>query len=182
MILDESLLIQLKDGQAAAYEVLVGHFEEPLYRFFLYAHGDHHMAQEQSAETFTQLVRSLPKMKGGCDQLRAYVFGIARNVQRRQWRKKKAQHVSLTVAMEESDNRPSPARQASDREQLQRVLSAIQSLDEPVRNVMVLKFVEEFSLDEIAQALQMPVGTVKSHVHRGRARLKHIFAEEECET
>lgn len=182
MILDESFLGRLRQGQAAAYEVLVEHFEGPLYRFFLCAHGDHHMAQEQSAETFAQLVRSLPKMKGNCNQLRAFVFGVARNVQRRHWRRKNDKHLPLTVAPETVDNRPSPVQQASDREQLERALDAIRRLGDPIGNVMVLRFVEHLSLDEIAESLQMPVGTVKSHVHRGRARLKQIFAEEECET
>ena len=182
MTLDDSLLDRLKDGDAAAYEILVEQFEGPLYRFLLCSHGNHHLAQEQSAETFAQLVRSLPNMKGGCQQLRPFVFAVARNVQRRQWRKRNKTHLPLAIALDKSDDRPSPAQEASDREQLQRALSAIRCLREPVRTVMVLRFVEHLSLEEIAESLQIPMGTVKSHIHRGRARLKQTFAEEECET
>ncbi len=178
----DDLLKQLKNGCPEAYEALVRHFEGPLYRFFLCAHGNHHLAQDQSADTFAQLVRSLPSMKGGAEQLRSFVFGVARNVQRRRWRQKATHPVSLTLADEACDNRPTPLQEAAGREELQRVLEAIRQLDEPVRSVLILRFVESLSLDEIAQTLEMPVGTVKSHIHRGRKRLAEILAEEECET
>ena len=71
MLPDESFLDQLKAGLPAAYVILVERFEGPLYRFFLCDHRDHFWAQEQTAETFAQLVRSLPGMHGGSEQLRA---------------------------------------------------------------------------------------------------------------
>ncbi len=182
MEFDESLLEQLKGGCPEAYEVLVGLFEGPLYRFFVCSHGDHHLAQDQSAETFAQLVRSMPNMSGGSEQLQGFVFGVARNVQRRRWRKGVPKHASLTAAGDTDDARPSPQREAAGREELQRTLDVIRQLDEPGRTVLVLRFVESLSLDEISHALEMPVGTVKSHIHRGRKRLNEILAEEECGT
>src|SRR5687767_10606171 len=89
MLHDESFLAQLKDGSADAYAVLVEQFEGPLYRFFYVSHRDHHLAQDQTAETFAQLVRSLRTMRGTCQQLRAYVFGTARHVQLRRFRERK---------------------------------------------------------------------------------------------
>jgi RNA polymerase sigma-70 factor, ECF subfamily len=59
MLQDESFLAQLKKGIPAAYVVLVERFEGPLYRFFYCSHRDHHLAQDQTAETFAQLVKSL---------------------------------------------------------------------------------------------------------------------------
>lgn len=182
MDIDDDFVERLKSECPAAYEILVAHFEGPLYRFFLCAHGNHHLAQDQSAETFAQLVRSIPNMKGGADQLRGFVFGVARNVQRRRWRKKATDPVSLTLASETCDDRPTPSQEAAGREELQRALEAIRRLDEPGRSVLVLRFVESLSLDQIAQTLEMPVGTVKSHIHRGRKRLEEILTEEECGT
>src|SRR5690349_10394549 len=74
---------RLKAGDAAAYEVLIERFEAPLYRYFLASHGDAQLAGEQSADCFGDLVGSLPKMAGGSQQLRAFVFAVARNVLRR---------------------------------------------------------------------------------------------------
>jgi len=182
MLSDESFLDQLKAGEPAAYVLLVERFEGPLYRFFLCDHRNHHTAQEQTAETFAQLVRSLRGMRGGCEQLRAYVFATARHVQLRRRRGRKQQPSPLAEALNVTDPRPSPMTVASDREQLERVLNAISHLEDPLRNVLLLRFVEGCSIDEVALALELPVGTVKSHIHRSRSRLKQIFAEKEYET
>ena len=177
---DETFANQLKDGHPAAYEMLVERFEGPLYRFFFCDHRDHHTAQEQTAETFTQLVGAFPRMHGGAEQLCAFVFATARHIQQRRWRRPKRQQMPLALAQNVIDGRPSPVTQAADREQLELVLQAIGRLDQALRNVLLLRFVEGYSIDEIAQALEMPLGTIKSHIHRSRLQLKEIFTKVEC--
>ena len=181
MTSDDSFLRRLKELQPSAFETLVEQYEGPLYRFFFSDHRDHHVAQEQTAETFTQLVRSLQSMRGGPEQLSAFVFGIARHVQRRRWRARKKPHLSIDFAINVSDPGPSPNTQAAEGEQLELVMQALGSLDQPLRSVMLMRFVEDCSLDEIAMALDIPVGTVKSHIHRGRARLKQAFKVEDSQ-
>lgn len=181
MICDDSFLRRLKELQPAAFETLVEQYEGPLYRFFFCDHRDHHVAEEQTAETFTQLVGSLQSMQGGPEQLRAFVFGIARHVQRRRWRVRKQPNLPITYALEVPDPGLSPATQAGEVEQRELVLQALGRLEQPLRNVMFMRFVEACSLEEIAKALDMPVGTVKSHIHRGRARLRETFKVEDCQ-
>lgn len=178
---EELLLAQLRQGTPAAYATLVERFEGPLYRFFYFDHRNHHVAQEQSAETFAQLVRSLPGMRGGHEQLRAFVFATARHVQLRRWRQRRRQAAPLSEAQEISDRRPSPDIVAAHREQLERVLHAIGRLEGPVRQVLLLRFVEGCAIEEIAQSLEMPEGTIKSHIHRGRMQLKEMLSEKECQ-
>ncbi|HZZ29417.1 MAG TPA: RNA polymerase sigma factor [Pirellulales bacterium] len=177
---DELLLDQLKQRVPAAYAIFVDRFETPLYRFFLSDHRDHHLAQEQTAETFAQLVRTLPTMRGSYGQLRAFVFATARHIQLRRWRQPKQRPVPLAEAIHVNDPGPSPAALAAAREQMERALGAISRLDQAPRNVLLLRFVEECSIEEIAEILEMPVGTVKSHIHRGRSQLQAILAEQEC--
>ena len=176
---DKSLIEQLKAGNCTAYEHLVERFEAPLYRFFLCHHRNHHTAQEQTAETFAQLVQSFVSMRGGCEQLRAYVFATARHVLQRRWRQATERLSSFAEASSVSDPSPSPVTLASDREQLERVLNVISKFEEPERSVLLLRFVECYSINEIALALKLPLGTIKSHIHRSRSRLKQIFAEKE---
>jgi RNA polymerase sigma-70 factor (ECF subfamily) len=182
MLQDDAFLVQLKQRAPAAYVVLVEQFEGSLYRFFYCQHRDHHLAQDQTAETFMQLVRSLPAMRGSCDQLKAYVFATARHVQLRRFRERKQPATPLSDGLDVAGAQPSPATVAAEREQLERVLDAISRLEDPLPSVLLLRFVEGCSLEEVAQALDLPVGTVKSHIHRSRTRLKQIFAERECET
>jgi RNA polymerase sigma-70 factor (ECF subfamily) len=176
---DDLLLAQLKEGDSGAYAVLVEQFEGPLYRFFFCDHRDHHLAQEQTAETFGQLVQSLRRMHADCDNLRAYVFGTARHIQLRRMRERTKTPSPLADAPDVSDPRPSPMSVASDREELERVLSAIRCLEDPLRNVLLLRFVEGCSIEEVAEALKIPVGTVKSHISRSRARLRQILLEKD---
>lgn len=174
-----SFLAQLRDGAPSAYAVLVERYEGPLYRFFFLDHRDHHTAQEETAETFAQLVRSLPGIRGGCETLGAYVFATARHVQLRRVRKRKTQPIRLDEATAFSDPRPSPETLASDREELQRVLDAISGFEESMRNVLLLRFVEGLSIEEVSAALGMPIGTVKSQIHRSRIQLRQMFSDKE---
>ena len=106
---EDSLLERLKEGNSAAFDWLVGHFEAPLFRFFVCDHRDYHLAQEQTSETFVQLVQSLPAMKGNSEKLRAFVFAIARHVKLREWRRPKPASSSIEYARDICDPRPSPA-------------------------------------------------------------------------
>lgn len=182
MSTDEELLDRLKAGEPAAYEWLVEHFEGPLFRFFVFDHHDYHLAQEQSSETFAQLVRSLPAMKGNREQLRAFVFSIARHVKLRQWRRPRVPHCPLADVEEMSDPRPSPVAQADNHEQIERILTAIRDFESNVRDVLLFRFVEGYAIEEVARLVNLPVGTVKSHIHRGVARLKTLLSDSGCQT
>jgi len=179
---EASFLAQLRAGTPAAFAELVEEFEGALYRFFYCDHRDHHLAQEETAETFGQLVKSLTSRETVCGNLRAYVFGTARHVQLRRIRARGREQLTLAEAEEMCDPGPSPLSVAAEREELAQVLAAIEGLEETQRNVLLLRFVESCSIEEVAEALQIPVGTVKSHIHRGRARLIQVLAAKEHKT
>ena len=168
---EDDFVRDLRKGDADAFEALVRRFEAPLYRYFLAAHGDPQLAGEQSADCFGNLVEALPKMSGGAAQLRPFVFGVARNVLRRQWRRRElAGNQPLTDEMA-FDQRPAPDMEMEATEERARIIEAIRSLDPPDRDVFLLRFVEEMSITEVAEAVGEPVGTVKSRLHYGRKRL-----------
>ena len=178
---DESFHKRLMALQPEAFETLVTRYEGSIYRMFLCDHRNHHLAQEQTAETFAQLVRSIPTMRGGPEKIRAFVFGVARNVQLRRWRTRRLAQLPMELAKDVSDMKPSSMEQASAREQVERLMGVLSQLEQPLRSVLLLRFVEECTLDEIVETLGMPLGTVKSHIHRGRARLKATLKDQEVE-
>jgi len=174
---DEPFLARLKKGEHAAFEELVESFEGAVYRFFYCDHRDHHLAHEQSAETFVQLVSAFRTMRGGPEKLRAFVMSVARNVQRRSWRQRKAGHEPLPASVAAPDR--SPDDEAIQSEQTNYILQVIAGLESPVGQILVMRFVDEYSLAEIAEALDLPLGTVKSHIHRGRNELKLLLERKE---
>ena len=150
---DERFVKQLRRGDSAAYELLVERFEGSLYRFFFCEHRNHHAAEEQTADTFAELVRSLPQMRGGPEQLRAYIFATARHVQQGRWRRRRKEPLPLAEAAAVFDPWPTPSAAAENREQIEQALGLIDGLDEAERTVVLLRFVEELSIAEIAEAL-----------------------------
>jgi RNA polymerase sigma-70 factor (ECF subfamily) len=172
---EDEFVRKLKVGEADAYEALIRRFEAPLYRYFLASHGDPQLAGEQSADCFGDLVESLPKMCGGAVQLRPFVFSVAKNILRRSWRNQRRELIALSMSEEPTDNWPSPDVAAETVEETVRLIEAIRSLDEPTRDVFLLRFVELMPVAEIAAAVDEPVGTVKSRLSRGRQRLAEIL-------
>ena len=175
MGIEDEFVQRLKAGEADAYEALVRWLETPLYRYFLASHGDPQLATEQSADCFGDLVESLPKMRGGTEQLRPFVFAVARNVQRRKWRRHARERVQLRSAVDHVDNRPSPDEVLETAEETTRLIVAIRSLDEPTRDVFLLRFVEQMSIADVSAAIGEPIGTIKSRLSRGRQRLLEIL-------
>jgi RNA polymerase sigma-70 factor, ECF subfamily len=173
--INDEFVQRLKAGDADAYEAFVRRFETPLYRYFLASHGDLQLATEQSADCFGDLVESLPKMRGGTDQLRPFVFAVARNVQRRKWRRHARERVQLRSATDHVDHRPPPDEVLETAEETTRLLVAIRSLDEPTRDVFLLRFVEQMTIAEVSVAVGEPIGTIKSRLSRGRQRLAEIL-------
>jgi RNA polymerase sigma-70 factor (ECF subfamily) len=172
---DDQFVAGLKSGAADAYLALVRRFERPLYRYFLASHGDAQLAAEQSADCFGDLVESLPKMTGGSEQLRSFVFAVARNVLRRQWRRQAREPAPALAAPEAIDDWPSPDEVLQAAEARVRLIRAIDALDDMTRDVFLLRFIEQLSVAEVADIVGEPVGTVKSRLHRGRRRLLQIL-------
>jgi RNA polymerase sigma-70 factor, ECF subfamily len=172
---DDKWLIGLREGDRAAYETLVRQFEGPVYTYFLASHGDPQLAGEQSADCFGELVRAFRRMKGGSEQLRPFVFSVARNVLRRSWRRTNTKHRPLEAAADVADPGASPLETAEYREELSRFVEALDELDRETRDVFVLRYIEQLSVQEVATIVGEPLGTVKSRLHRGRNRLTELL-------
>lgn len=172
---DEQLLAGLRARKAEAFERLVEVYSDPLYRFFYFSHGDAELARDQSADTFAELVTALPKMRGEGGQLRAFIYGVARNVMRHGWRVRRLPLADDRELELVEDIRPGTFEIAWRNEAFRKAIDLIQEFDEPARQVMLLRFVEELKLDQIAQAMAMSLNTVKSHVRRGCLRLREML-------
>lgn len=172
---EDEFLNRLRRADHDAFDELVHRFEDQVYRYFLASHGDPQLAGEQSADCFGNLVESLPKMTGGAEQLVPFVYAVARNVLRREWRRKSRNLAPLDVVVATADKQPGPYADNESKDEVTRALEAIQTLDPATREIFLLRFVEQMSVAEVALAVGEPVGTVKSRLHRGRLRLQEIL-------
>ena len=176
---DEDLLAGLKAGEPGAFEALFRRFEAPLYRFFLLSHGNHHLAEDQCSDTFVTLVSAIHRFRGDAERLGGFVFGVARNVLRRWRRRNRFRPMPLERALDAADPHAGPFRSVAEREALRQAIGFIEAFAEPVRMVLILRFLQGLPLDEIARALSLPLNTVKSHLRRARKRLREQIAMSE---
>ncbi|MEQ8847387.1 RNA polymerase sigma factor [Botrimarina sp.] len=182
MPFDAAFLAELKRGDDSAVERLVAEFEGPLYRYFFAIHGDPALAGEQSADAFADLVAAAPRMRGGPAQLRGFVYAVARNVERRRWRDRWRRSQPLAAAGEPENDSAGPGHEAQARDELRQTLRVLGGMDATTRDIFVLAFVEQLPLGEVAQTLGLPLGTVKSRIHRGRQELTATLASIEDRT
>lgn len=175
---DREFINRLIAGDQQAYEMLLDEYEAPVYRFFYYSQGNHQIAQDQCGETFARFVVSVRSFKSKDSRsLRAFIFGIARNILLDAFRRKRLVREDVSLLEEVPSNRPSVFQQVSSRDELEFVLNIIAQFKEADRQILLLRFVEGLKLDEIAGVMKMPVNSVKSHVHRSRKKLCEILSK-----
>lgn len=163
-------------GQDDAYELLLNKFEAPLYRFFYYAHKKHQLAQDHSNETFMRFVKGIHRIESQENQaIKTYLFGIANNVLRENWREKEVS-ISNEIPYEEiAGHYEGVDQKVSVCEELTLAITAINQYSEPKRQILLLRFVESYKLEEIATIMKLPLNTIKSYIHRGRKQLCQQF-------
>ena len=161
-----------------AYEILLDKYEVPIFRFFYYSHGNHEVAQDQCGETFARFVISVKKFNANNPgSLGAFIFGIAKNVLLQSYRSKKVIQEGNYSLEKIPSNKPSVFQEVSSREELVFALDTIKKFKEPERQILLLRFVEDLKLNEIASIMNMPINSVKSHIHRGRKKLCELLSE-----
>jgi RNA polymerase sigma-70 factor (ECF subfamily) len=175
-------LDELRVGSPDAYDRLLDRFEDPIYRFFVLSHGKPDLAKEQCVETFGNFVLALPRMRGESSSLGAFLFGIAKNILRSGWRQTIFENMPQEILEDYPDGRPSPFEWLAGRREVERALGALELLDSPGREVMILRFVEQMKIDDIAEALNLPANTVKSHIRRCKKRLVALLEARTGET
>lgn len=193
---DAQTVQQLKRGQWAAMEQLVHRYQDRLYStvFRIVSHPED--AADLVQETFVKAMQNVAKFEGK-SSLYTWLFRIAVNLAISHRRSSVyRQAVSLDGDPEESDavnqqaaglrrslaqdTELDPAEEASMRMDHQRILNALASLDAEFRAVIVLRDVESCDYEQIAEIIDVPVGTIKSRLFRARAALREALQNQEA--
>ena len=183
---EEQFLERLRAGEASAFNRLVEERHGDIYALLYRLTEDPEEARDLTQETFLQAFRHLASFRGDAD-LRTWLYRIAVNQARNRWRwwkrRRRDRTVSLDAPVSEEIDAPlsaglagdeglDPERQALLREREQVLHAALRSLSRPYREVIVLRDIEGLSYEEVAAALDLNVGTVKSRLNRGRTELR----------
>jgi RNA polymerase sigma-70 factor (ECF subfamily) len=170
---ERELIGRAQAGETVAFERLAGRHAAPLWRCALALGKDGHWAEDLAQETLVEAWRSLARFDGRC-RFSTWLYGILRHRFLKGRRRQNAVRLSASDALgQEPCTACLPDRSAETSEDAQRVRRAVANLPEEHRLVVELRFFAGAALDEIAAALDCPLGTVKSRLHYALEKLRH---------
>ena len=165
---DETLIALINQGDATAFEVLYQRHRDWVANLAFRFMGDRDLALDVLQETFLYVLKKFPGFRLTC-QFRSFLYPAVRNLSIAARRKADRLQSGDDGTLEQIVAPPSCDEGDSDRAQLSIVLTR---LPEAQREVLLLRFVDGLNLDEIAVALEIPTGTVKSRLHHALAALR----------
>jgi RNA polymerase sigma-70 factor (ECF subfamily) len=178
---EERLVSALQAGREAAYEELIAKFQQPVYNLVYRLLNDAVEAGDVLQEVFLKIFRSIGAFRGQ-SSLKTWIYRIAINEaynQRRWFARHRQKEVGLerddaTWSIEDSvaDRARSPYDLALDHETRALIEEALADLNPVYRAAVALRDIEDLSYEEIAEILQVSLGTVKSRILRGREALR----------
>ena len=184
---DDSWLVEgLRQGTEAAYEALIAEYQQPVYNLAVRLLSDSSDASDVVQEVFLKVFRKIGAFRGD-SSLKTWIYRIAVNEAynyQRWFGRHRKQEVGLDEEEEGtlnySQRLPDPSRSpfdcVADQEQHKLVEGALARLNPSYRMAVVLRDIEELSYEEIAEILQVALGTVKSRILRGREALRKELA------
>ncbi len=177
---DQELVRLLARGDHRAFEVVYERCRTPLYRFSLHMSGSREIADEITQDAFLFLLRNPASYTPERGPLLNFLLGVARNLVRRSQRNatddlslEEEGIETLIVAPEAND---SPLDLAIRHQSAAAVQDALLKVPECYREVIVLCDLQEMSYAEAASTLGIPVGTVRSRLHRGHSALLDVLS------
>jgi RNA polymerase sigma-70 factor (ECF subfamily) len=179
---DEELVEACQAGESSAFDLLVSRWEDKIRGAAYRLLGSEEEARDAAQEAFLKAYRALPGFKGEA-RFSSWLYQIVMNLCRDRLRRRKGRHLVSLEALEEvgpviASRDPAAldlVRQLDLRRAVQRAIGA---LPEEQREILILKEYQGLTFLEIAQALELPVSTVKTRLYRGLGQLRLRLEDE----
>jgi len=182
---EASIVEELKSGSESAYAWLVAHYHQPVYSLIYRIVSNQADAADTTQEVFLKVFRGIRHFNGE-SSLKTWLYRIAvheASNQKRWWFRHKSRETSMETQQDSEgnsfglcdvlmDQNDSPLEAFAHEEVRARVELELKQVPEPYRTTVVLRDIEGLSYEEVAEVLQISLGTVKSRLIRGREALK----------
>jgi RNA polymerase sigma-70 factor (ECF subfamily) len=191
---EAALIADLQAGSEEAFAGLIARYHQPIFSLLARTVQDREAAADLTQEVFVKVFRGVGSFHGE-SSLRTWIYRIAlreASNQRRWWTRHKQAEIPIDQEIGESDSgqpvrlketlvdsAESPFDQALHEENRARVEAALSQVPEPFRTTLILRDIEGFVYEEVAEMQGVNLGTVKSRLVRGRAALKAILTARE---
>ena len=181
---DQQVVVYAQQGREDAYRELIARYERPVFSLIFRMVRDKETAEDLAQETFIKVLnnidRYLPEFK-----FSSWLFKIANNITIDFLRKRQIDTISIegapdavtaeskrATAIALASGGESPLQELESKELGEQIERAIGKLRPEYRACILLRHVEDYSYDEIAEIVKLPLGTVKTYIHRARAELR----------
>jgi RNA polymerase sigma-70 factor (ECF subfamily) len=187
---EAALIVELRAGSEEAFAWLIARYHQPIYSLLARTVQDRTEAADLAQEVFVKVFRGVGNFHGE-SSLRTWIYRIALHEasnQRRWWMRHKHREIPIEQEMTDGDGgtpmrlkemlvdpAESPYEIAVHAENRARVEAALRQVPEPFRTTLILRDIEGFVYEEVAEIQSVNLGTVKSRLVRGRAALKAIL-------
>lgn len=175
MMEEKDLICRAARGDAEAFRQLVEAYQTPAYRLAARMCGPS-SAEDVTQEAFLAAWRALPEFRGDC-RFSTWLYRLVSNAAIDCLRREKKHRDTGDVDdLELPDGGPSPQEQAERSDTRDAVRRALDRLSPEHRQVLLLRFMQELDYGEIARALDVSEGTVKSRINRAKSKLREVLA------
>ncbi len=184
---DEQLLGLYRSGRTEAFEALIHRYRQELFHFLVRFAGNRAAGEDLFQETFLQIHLSAESFDLS-RRFKPWLFTIAANKARDYLRKNNRQKTApLSALIDESQGEgrrfvdlleaelPLPTEVVEDEETRRRVRRIVAELPDHLREVLLLAYFNQMAYKEIAEALSIPLGTVKSRLHAAVGTFAHLW-------
>lgn len=185
---DQEVVTRARKGEEAAYRELVRRYERPVFSLIFRMVRNRELAEDLSQETFVKVLNALDSYRPEY-KFSSWVFKIANNAAIDHLRRRELDTLSLegsphaetpeaveATALQIGDRQESPLDAVEARELGGQIEQAIAQLRPEYRSCILLRHVEGRAYEEIAEILGLPLGTVKTYIHRARNELRQALA------
>lgn len=173
---DEYLAVRCQLGERAAFDELIERWHEPLFKYIRRLASDDDSAREIVQDVWLRVLRGIGKLRDGT-RLRPWLFGIARRALTDQLRARYAQPSSADIDLGDiaADVDQGGIEIEEEVQAMERQLTLLPRTE---REVLTLFYLRELSLEQVAEVLDVPAGTVKSRLFRARHMLRRRIDSE----
>jgi len=185
---DQEVVALAREGREAAYRELIRRYERPVFSLILRMVRDRQLAEDLAQETFIKALNAINSYRPEY-KFSSWIFKIANNAAIDHLRRREVDTLSLdgapnatsqedieATALQVGDKGETPLAELEARELGTAIERAIGRLRPEYRSCILLRHVEGLAYEEIAQLLDLPLGTVKTYIHRARHELRGLLA------
>jgi RNA polymerase sigma-70 factor, ECF subfamily len=185
---DQDIVALARAGEEAAYRELIRRYERPLFSLLYRMVRDRELAEDLAQETFVKALNAIESYRPEF-KFSSWIFKIANNAAIDHLRRRELDTLSLdgsphaetpeaveATALQIGDRQESPLDAVEARELGGQIEQAIAQLRPEYRSCILLRHVEGRAYEEIAEILNLPLGTVKTYIHRARNELRQALA------